>query len=105
MCGRRLLSARRMGTRSSPLVDAEPSRALLPESQPLVGPEEDPGDLFEPVANLPFAPPVEAVELPVVAPAPPSDLASNPEHTRSPSSESEPECRTGRASGNERSRS
>ncbi|MGD0027036.1 MAG: hypothetical protein ABSC37_20845, partial [Xanthobacteraceae bacterium] len=76
------------------LLAAEPSRALLPESEPLVGPEEDPGDLFEPMATPPFAPPVEAVA-PVVAPAPapPSDLASNPEHTRSPSSESEPECR------------
>ena len=44
-----------------PLVEAGPSRALLPELQPPVGPEEDPGDLFEPVANLPFASPVEAV--------------------------------------------
>jgi len=74
-----------------PLVEAEPSRALLPESQLAVGPEEDPGDLFEPMANPPFAPPLEAVA-PVVAPAPPSDLASNPEHTRAPSSEREPEC-------------
>jgi hypothetical protein len=69
-----------------PLREAGASRALLPESEPPVGPQEDPGDLFEPMANPPPVPPVEATT-PDEAPPQPSDLAANPEHTRAPSSE------------------
>jgi len=55
---------------------AEPSRALLPEPQPLAGPDEDPGDLFEPVADAPLPAPIEPA---VTAPAPSSPPATQPE--------------------------
>ena len=71
-----------------PLLAGEPSRALLLESQP-VGPEEDPGDLFEPMADPHLAAPSGPM-IPVVAPAP-SDLAATPEHVGVSSGERVPE--------------
>lgn len=54
-----------------------PAHAPLPESRLLAGPDEDPGDLFEPIADAPRAAPVEPA-IPVAAPAPSSDLAPHP---------------------------
>jgi hypothetical protein len=68
----------------------ESSRALLPESQPAVGPEEDPGDLFEPVAGPPFASPFGAM-IPAGAQAQPGRLASDSEPARAPFGETGPQ--------------
>lgn len=63
-------------------VPAEPSRPLLPEPQAAIDPDEDPGDLFEPIANTPAAVPLEAMPQP-------SDIASAPEPIPPSSSENE----------------
>ncbi len=67
---------------------AEPSQVPLPEWQTLVAPDEDPGELFEPIADAPLAAPIEQARS-LVAPAPPmpSDLAA-PEQTSGPAGES-----------------
>lgn len=68
-----------------PRLEGERSRELLPESQPPVGPEEDPGDLFEPTADRHLPAPSKPM-IPVAALAP-SDLAATPEHVSAPSGE------------------
>jgi hypothetical protein len=64
------------GEGGTPL-DGEPSRTPPPESQLAVDPEDDPGDLFEPVTEAPMA-----------ATVPPSALAANLAHPDAPSGES-----------------
>jgi hypothetical protein len=67
-------------TRPTPEV-AESPRAPSPESQPLVGPDEDPGDLFEPVADAGLAAPSGSL---VVASASPNGLAAHREQIIAP---------------------
>jgi hypothetical protein len=69
-----------IGDQDGPPPGAQPSRALLPEPQALLGPEEDPDDLFEPAASALLAPPVADALPPAVAPAPPADFGSSSEH-------------------------
>jgi len=71
---------------------AEPSQMQLPGWQTPVGPDEDPGELFEPMADVPLAAPIEPA-LPLVTPAPTplppqSDLAAHHEQPGAPTEES-----------------
>ena len=58
-----------------PRVDAEPAHSAFSESQPTTGPDEDPGDLFEPMplSGAIYALPIETTVL-VVAPISPIQM-------------------------------
>jgi hypothetical protein len=58
-----------------PRVDAEPAHSAFSESQPTMGPDEDPGDLFEPMplSGAIYALPIETTVL-VVAPISPVQM-------------------------------
>ncbi len=72
-------------------VEAEPSRTVLPDVQAAIDPDEDPGDLFEPIVRTSAAPlPVSGeAATPVAAPPAPISVAADVAKTSPPASDSE----------------
>jgi hypothetical protein len=67
-------------------VASEPSRTLLPEVLPEIDPNEDPGDLFEPIAGACAAP---SAATPLAAPPEPTNVAADVEKVSPAASETE----------------
>jgi hypothetical protein len=67
-------------------VEAKSSRAIMPEVQPAIDPDEDPGDLFEPTASVAPLPVLREAATPVAIAPVPGNVAATVEETPQPAS-------------------